>query len=70
MTNHRIKVQFNEPVEAYGVELKAHWLGPFTEQMMQETENFKNELGAELNLKPGENPYFAYFKIEFAMKPG
>lgn len=38
--------------------------------MMQETENFKNELGAELKLKPGENPYFAYVTFEFAMKPG
>lgn len=33
MTKHRIKIQFNDPPEAYYAEILYHLLGPFTDRM-------------------------------------
>lgn len=37
MTKHRIKIQFNDPPEAYYGEIIYHLLGPYTDRMSQET---------------------------------
>lgn len=31
MTKHKVKIQFNEPVDAYHIEITVHPFGPFTE---------------------------------------
>lgn len=53
MTKHRIKIQFNDPPEAYYAEILYHLLGPFTDRMAQETLDFKHELGGALKEAPG-----------------
>lgn len=37
MTKHRVKIQFNDPPEAYYAEILYHLLGPFTEKMKAQT---------------------------------
>lgn len=70
MTKHRIKIQFNDPPEAYYAEILYHLLGPFTDRMAQETLDFKHELGGALKEAPGEKTANVFLTVEIGMKPG
>lgn len=70
MTKHRMKIQFNDPPESYYAEILMHLLGPFTEKMIAESNEFKQELGAELNEPAGEKAANVFMRLEIAMKPG
>lgn len=70
MTKHRIKIQFNDPPEAYYAEILYHLLGPYTEKMKGETKSFITELGDEFKEPPGEKSAHIYFTASVAMKPG
>jgi hypothetical protein len=70
MTKHRVKVQFNDPPEAYWAEVIYHILGPFTEKMKTETNGFIQELGSEIVSKPGEKTANIFLTMSISMKPG
>lgn len=68
MTKHRIKIQFNEPPESYYGELIYHLLGPFTEKMIKETDDFVKEI--DLKEAPGAKTAKVFLTATVAMKPG
>ena len=71
MTKHRVKLQFNDPQDAYYVETKLHLLGPFTEQLQAETKAFVDSLGDKI--KPefkGPGSVFVYSEASVSMKAG
>lgn len=69
MTKHRLKIQFNDPPEAYYAEVIAHLFGPFTDKMIAADEAFVKELGDELKEPPGPKSH-VFFQLSIAMKPG
>jgi hypothetical protein len=73
MTKHRIKLQFNDPPEAYYGEMIYHLLGPYTEQMIGQTAKFKKELGSAVsaqNLDKDIPPAEIFLELTIAMRPG
>ena len=69
MTKHRVKIQFNDPPEAYYAEAAFHLMGPFTEKMIVEGREFEKSL-PDYDQVPGQDYGEVYFAIDIGMKPG
>lgn len=70
MTKHSVKVQFNEPQEAYFAEMIYHCLGPYTSKVSAEADQYVSELGGALAESAGSKNLHGYVCMDIAMKPG
>ena len=70
MTKHKVRVQFNEPPEDQYIQVIGHVLGPYTEKMRAEQDEYIKDLGNEVSFYAGDKIGRIYLTLQIAMKPG
>ena len=68
LSKHRFSIGFNEPPEAYIVDMEYHFCGPVTQNMLQKAHGFRENLGSDLKELPGRDYMNAYMEYVIQMK--
>lgn len=53
MSKHRFSFGFNEPAEAYVVDMSLHFCGPVNESTLEKAQGFRELLGSDLKEEVG-----------------